>query len=71
MAADQPNKSAVTGGKREEQDVTMTTTMTTTSYHHLLAEMKNTSLKRLAAHVRRGSGQSEREWMDKLLVGGR
>lgn len=41
MAKNQPNKSAVTGGKREEQDVTMTTT----SYHHLLAEMENTTLK--------------------------
>lgn len=44
MAEDQPNKSAVTGGKGEEQDVAMTTTMTTTSYHHLLAERENSTL---------------------------
>ena len=41
MAEDQPNKSAVTVGKREDQDVAMTTTITTTLYHHLLAEREN------------------------------
>lgn len=44
MAEDQTNKSAVTRGKGEEQDVATTTTMTTTSYHHLLAERENRTL---------------------------
>lgn len=44
MAEDQPNKSATTGGKREERDVATTNAMTTTLYHHLPAERENSKL---------------------------
>lgn len=54
MAEDQPNKIALTGGKREEQDVT--TTMTTTSCHHPLAERENMHVKKLKGRGLRGSG---------------
>ncbi len=62
MAEDQPNKSVVTGGKGEEQDVAMTTT-TTTSYHHLLAERENSTLAEAE------STRSYRVWIKAGVTG--